>query len=212
MNNFKGKIIDISPEISEETAVYPGDEKYKRHVAMDMNEGANLTLSSITTTLHIGAHTDAPNHYHKKGAGMSDRSLDYYFGPCQVVEVKIKRGVRITLQDIQNVEIMAPRVLFKTSSFIHQHKWNTDFNSLSPELINHLAAKNVKLVGIDTPSIDPDDSKALESHQAVFKNDMSILEGVVLTHVEPGQYFLVALPLKLKAADASPVRAVLLKD
>ena len=77
--------------------------------------------------------------------------------------------------------------------------------------LDFLHSKKVFLVGIDTPSIDPANDKILESHNAVFKNDMSILEGIVLSHVEAGLYELVALPLNILGADATPVRAILLK-
>ncbi len=85
-----------------------------------------------------------------------------------------------------------------------------DFNSLSPELVAWLHGEGVILIGIDTPSVDPLQSKVLESHNALADRDMSVLEGVVLDHVEPGVYTLSALPLRLEGADASPVRAVLL--
>ena len=89
--------------------------------------------------------------------------------------------------------------------------WNEDFASLSPALIDQLASEGVRLVGIDTPSIDPMDSKALPSHHAVARRDLCILEGVVLAGVPDGVYTLMALPLKWMGADASPVRAVLLE-
>ena len=96
-------------------------------------------------------------------------------------------------------------------SFPDPNQWNGDFNSLSPELIEHLSALNVVTVGIDTPSVDPADSKGLESHQALYRHDLAVLEGIILDRVEPGLYTLVALPLPLKDADASPVRAILLE-
>ncbi len=65
------------------------------------------------------------------------------------------------------------------------------------------------LIGLDTPSVDPMTSKALESHHALARRDLAVLEGVVLAHVAPGTYTLIALPLRLEGADASPVRAVL---
>jgi arylformamidase len=102
-------------------------------------------------------------------------------------------------------------VLFKTRSFPNPDRWTSDFASLSPELIEKLAGQGVRLVGIDTPSIDPAEDKALESHQAVLRNDMAILEGIVLDDVAEGEYQLVALPLRIAGADASPVRAVLLR-
>jgi arylformamidase len=205
------EIFDISPEISEKTAVFPGDQAFERGVQLSFEKKDNLLLSWIKTSVHIGAHTDAPNHYHPSGEGMHTRSLENYLGPAQVIEVNIPRGQRILPKDIAHTEISATRVLFKTGSFPDPNKWNDDFNALSPELIHHLSTKGVILAGIDTPSIDPHDSKALESHKAVFQHNMAILEGIVLQEVLPGLYTLLALPLRLKNADASPVRAVLLK-
>lgn len=203
------KIWDISPSISEKTAVFPGDVPYSRSVSMDTQQGQHLTLSSITTTLHIGAHADAGNHYHRDGKGIEARKLETYLGACEVVEVKIPRGARIKPEHIKGRNISAERVLFKTGSFPNPNSWNNDFNSLSPELIEQLADQGVVLVGIDSPSVDPVDSKALESHQALHRRNVAVLEGIVLDQVAEGKYTLVALPLKLEGADASPVRAVL---
>ncbi|MCY4523816.1 MAG: cyclase family protein [Halobacteriovoraceae bacterium] len=202
---------DITPEISKDIAVFPGDTPFKRSVLKDCKAGDAYTLSSIETTVHIGAHTDASNHYHKEGVGISQHSLEYYLGPCQVIEVDIPRGERIKPQDIKE-DISAPRVLFKTNSYPVPNKWNEDFNSLSSELVDFLAHKKVIMVGIDTPSIDPSSAKELVSHLAIFKNKMAILEGIVLDKVLSGVYFLIALPLKIKDADASPVRAILLEQ
>lgn len=202
-------IIDISPEISEGIAVWPGDTPYKREILMDVNQGDSFGLSRITSTLHLGAHTDAPNHY-GTGEGISRRSLNYYFGPCQVVSVSIPKGESVSVSRLP--KIRAPRILFKTGSFPDPENWNNDFCSLCPDLIDFLAKKNVLLVGIDTPSIDPFESQTLDTHRRVKKHNMAILEGVVLGGVKEGLYTLSALPLKLKGADASPVRAVLIND
>jgi arylformamidase len=210
--NSQLEYYDISPEISSDTAVFPGDRAFSRKVSMDFGKGHNLVLSEIHSTVHIGAHVDAPIHYHSKGVAIHQRPLDYYLGSCQVISLKLSRGERIQPKHLKNVAVTARRVLFKTGSFPDPKSWNGDFNSLSPELVNYLAEKNVVLIGIDTPSIDPAEDKALESHQAIFKNDLAILEGIVLDEVPEGHYTLIALPLKLKDADASPVRAVLLKD
>lgn len=207
--NYK-HIIDISPMVSSRLAVFPGDMPYQRNVSMDMNKGDGITLSSITSTVHIGAHADAPSHYSKHGASIEQRSLDLYLGPCQVIRLDtLKAGERIYPSDLGGLKILAPRVLFCTNSFDEEH-WTDDFNSLSPELIEYLHKKGTVLVGIDTPSVDPASSKDLESHAALRKYDLAVLEGIVLKHVSEGLYTLVALPLKFEGADASPVRAVLL--
>lgn len=205
------RIIDISPEISEKIAVFPGDTKFSRQMLLDKKKGDNLTLSSITTTVHLGAHADAPNHYDKKGKGIAARPLDFYLGPCQVIRVKLKPGERILPKHLRKRTIQAPRVLFRTDSFPNPNRWNKNFNGLSPELILELHSKGVRLVGIDTPSIDPADSKELESHAALLACDMAVLEGIVLSEAEEKNYELIALPLRIAGADASPVRAILIE-
>lgn len=200
---------DISPLISADSAVYPGDEPFNRKVVMDMDQGDHLGLSSISTTVHIGAHADAPSHYGVKAEGIEQRDLALYIGGAQVVEVKVRPGERIQVEDVNLSKITEKRVLFKTDSFPDPNQWRNDFNSLSPKLLEKLAHQGVFLVGIDTPSVDPWDSKALESHQMLLAHDMAVLEGLVLKDVPEGVYKLSALPLKIKDADASPVRAAL---
>ncbi len=204
------KIIDISPLISEDLAVWPGDTPYQRQVLMDTDQGDHLGLSKVSTTLHLGAHADAPNHYAPQSVGIDQRSLHPYLGSVQVVRALTPQGERVSWDHLGDFQVQAPRILFKTNSFLRPNSWQEDFCSLSPQLIEKLAQLNVLTVGLDTPSIDPFSSRELESHKVVHKYNMAILEGLVLEDVEPGLYTLVALPLKIKDADASPVRAVLL--
>ena len=204
-------VFDISPELSEETAVFPGDTALSRRMEKDCKKGDSYTLSSIKCSVHIGAHADAPCHYEADGEGIGSRSLEYYLGDCQVIEIPSLHG-RILPEHLDGKEIASSRILFKTGSFPDPCRWRDEFNSLSAELIEMLAAKKVILVGIDTPSIDPAVCKELSAHQAVFRNDMAILEGIVLDSVPEGKYLLVSLPLRIKDADASPVRAVLVGE
>jgi len=202
-------LIDISPVIDPSIGVWPGDTPYVHTVNLDMAAGANITLSDIRTSLHVGAHADAPNHYVEGGADIASRRLELYLGPCVVIHVDIERGERITPNDIIGKPITAPRVLFRTGTFPSHTSWNEDFASLSPELVEHMYEHGVMLLGIDTPSVDPFHSKELEAHRAFAHYDMGVLEGIVLDNVAEGQYELIALPLRLHGADASPVRAVL---
>ncbi len=205
------KYIDISPEISSELSVFPGDKKFKRDVAYDMQKGDHMTLSSMETTLHIGAHADGPCHYQKDGEGIGQRSLDYYMGSCQVIDLSraVRHGGVVIVEDFNNFLIETTRILIKTNTYNH-NVWSSDFVTLSKILLKFLAKNGVKLVGIDTPSIDSADSKDLDCHQFIADKNMAILEGLDLACVEQGKYQLIALPLKIKNADASPVRAVLL--
>ena len=205
------KLIDISPVIGPSIAVWPGDVPFQRKETLSIASGANIDLSSIHTTVHLGAHTDAPSHYVASGEGIGDRDLSFYYGAAQVISVDVGRSERI-LQSHLKVSIQAPRVLFRTGTYPDPNAFNTDFASLSPALIEWLANEGVRMVGIDTPSIDPADSKDLPSHAMVAAHDLAILEGIVLEDVQDGLYTLIALPLRLEGADASPVRAVLVDD
>ena len=125
-----------------------------------------------------------------------------------MIRVAARRGALLTTDAI-SVPISEPRVLLATGTYPDPGTFNTDFTALSPELVDWLAERGVNLVGVDTPSVDPVDSKDLPAHKAFLKNDMYILEGLVLSDVPEGHYELIALPLKLVGFDASPVRATL---
>lgn len=201
-------LYDITPPISELLRVWPGDTPPTREVILDMRRGDSVTLSTLRATVHLGAHADAPNHYGRDGAGIDARGLDYYLGRCQVIHVAVARKTRICIEHLAR-PIDAPRVLFRTGTFPDPNAFNEDFAAVSPSLIEHLSTRGVRLVGIDTPSVDLFDSADLPSHHACLRNDLAILEGLTLAAVPEGVYELIALPLRLVGFDASPVRAVL---
>jgi len=201
-------LYDITPMVSERLQVWPGDIRPRRHVTMDMKRGDHLTLSSFKATVHLGAHADAPSHYGRDAATIDEQILDLYVGPCQVIRVAAPRRGRIA-PDMLRSRIEAERVLIATDTFPDPEHFNEDFAALAPELIEMLHEQGVRLVGIDTPSVDLFDSKDLPTHQACLRCDVAILEGLMLRDVPEGKYELIALPLKLVGFDASPVRAIL---
>jgi arylformamidase len=208
---------DISPPLAESIAVWPGDTTFRRELVAEMGApasgseaGWNLTVSSIRTTVHVGAHADAPNHFTRDGAGIDAVPLSPYRGLCQVIELAKARGSLIVPEDLTGISLRAPRLLFKTGSYPDPQHFNSDFVAFSPELIPWLEARGLLLIGIDTPSIDPFSSKSLPTHHATRRGGgVSILEGLDLSQVRADLYELVALPLRLQGADASPVRATL---
>ncbi|MBY0261921.1 MAG: cyclase family protein [Phycisphaerales bacterium] len=216
-------IYDISPVIGPKLSVWPGDTPFSRNVLCELSKGATVTLSSITATLHLGAHADGPNHYSDPAPGVGERALAYYLGPCQLVDAPVARGSRVRVEDLKLPVggIHAPRVLIRTGTFPSFEHWNTDFAGLTPELIDFLAgcavcAKNPVVagsgaitIGVDTPSVDLQEAKDLIAHKAIARHDMAILEGLALQGVPAGIYELIALPLRLVGMDASPVRAIL---
>ncbi|NOT00599.1 MAG: kynurenine formamidase [Phycisphaerales bacterium] len=202
------RIIDISPPITPELQVWPGDTPPTREILCDMARGDNLTLSTLRSTVHLGAHADGPNHYGHPAPDIAARDLGFYVGRCRVIRARVARDARIG-PDLIPDHLDAPRVLIATGTYPDPTAFNTDFAALSVELVDALHARGVRLVGIDTPSVDLFDSKDLPAHHAFLRHDMAILEGLVLTGVADGCYELIALPLKLVGFDASPVRAVL---
>ena len=142
--------------------------------------------------------------------------LQPYIGPCRVVHAKgfdtpAGSGERVQWAQIAHAFAqttpLPARVLVRTRLAATQ-SWD-NFSALAPELIERLASCGVQLVGLDTPSVDTATSQDLPSHQALLRHDMRVLENLVLDAVPEGDYELIALPLKLTTADASPVRAVL---
>ncbi len=201
-------IYDITPPITPRLQVWPGDTPPAREVLLDMKRGDNITLSTLRATVHLGAHADAPSHYGADAPAIDARNLDDYLGPCQVLRVEVPRNTRVT-PDLLRAQVTAPRVLLATGTYPDPERFNTDFAALSVELVEALHRQGVRLVGVDTPSVDLFDSKDLPAHRAFLRCDMAILEGLVLRDVPEGVYELIALPLRLVGFDASPVRAVL---
>jgi arylformamidase len=190
-----------------------------REILCDLARGDTVTLSTLRATVHLGAHADGPNHYGRNAPGIGERPLHHYLGPCQVIDARATGGLpagalratRVSEAHLATpmASITEPRILLRTGTFPDPTNWNTDFAALSVELVHSLASRGVITIGIDTPSVDLQDSKDLPAHKAILSHDIAILEGLALADVPPGRYELIALPLKLMGFDASPVRAIL---
>src|SRR5262249_23691378 len=154
-------------------------------VLLDMARGDNITLSTLHASVHLGAHADAPSHYGHPAPAIDEHPLDLYVGPCQLIRLPVPPRTRLTSAHLTG-PIRAPPLLFATGTFPGPQHFNEDFAAFSPELIAHLAGQGVRLVGLDTPSVDLFDSKDLPSHHTALKHDVAILEGLVLKDVAEG--------------------------
>jgi len=203
------RIWDISPPVHAGTPVFPGDTPYQQRWAASIGPGCPVNVSEITLSPHVGAHADAPLHYAPDGATIGEVDLTPFLGPCRVIHA-IARGPLIEWAHIEHaLADLPPRVLVRTYQRAPVEQWHGALAGYAPATIERLAALGVTLVGIDTASIDPADSKTLDSHQVIRRMNLRVLENLVLDDVPEGDYELIALPLKLVSADASPVRAVL---
>jgi len=200
---------DISPPVLAGSPVFPGDTPYSQRWAATLTPDCPVNVSAITMSPHVGAHADAPLHYDPQGEAIGVVSLEPFLGPCRVIHA-IGRGPLVLWEHIAHaLADLPPRVLVRTYERMPQDRWDGALAAYAPETVERLADLGVRLIGIDTASIDPADSKALDSHQVIRRRDMRVLENLVLDAVPEGDYELIALPLKLTQADASPVRAVL---
>jgi arylformamidase len=203
------RLWDISPPVQEGAPVFPGDTPYQQRWAASIAPCCPVNVSTLTLSPHVGAHADAPLHYDPRGAAVGALDLDPYLGPCRVVHA-IGRGPLVTWQHLAHaLRGLPPRVLVRTYERAPVERWDPALAAFAADTMERLADAGVRLVGIDTASIDPADSKTLDSHQVIRRRGMRVLENLVLDDVPEGDYELIALPLKLMTADASPVRAIL---
>jgi arylformamidase len=203
-------IYDITRTVTPTTAVWPGDASYNVATVLDLAQGSSVNLTTISLSPHTGTHADAYFHYTAMGAHPSAMPLDAYIGRAKVVTVS-KRDGALLPEDFAQVDMTDVQRLL-----IHSHvsdlpddQWASEFPYLSIELIEWLAGYGVRLIGLDSPSVDAFDSTGLPCHHAIKAHGMVNLELLTLRGVPDGDYELIALPLNLDLACGSPVRAIL---
>jgi len=202
------RLWDISPPVLPGSPVFPGDAPFQQQWACTIGADCPVNVATLSLSPHTGAHADAPLHYSPDGAAVGALDLAPYLGPCRVVHA-IGCGPLITWQHLAHaLADLPPRVLVRTYATAPT-TWDGQLSAFAPDTVARLADAGVVLIGIDTASIDPADSKALPSHQVIRQRNVRVLENLALDAVPEGDYELIALPLKLMTADASPVRAVL---
>jgi len=202
-------IWDISPPVDATSPVFPGDTAYRQQWAAEIGPDCPVNVSAITLSTHVGAHADAPLHYDPQGVAAGALPLEPYLGHCRVIHA-IDASPLIELAHVQHaLADVPPRVLIRTYRRFPVDQFDSALIGVDPRLVHALADRGVALIGLDSASLDPADSKALPSHQAIRARGVRVLENLLLDDVPEGDYELIALPLKLVTADASPVRAIL---
>jgi arylformamidase len=203
------ELIDISPPLRVGMGVFPGDATYQVSQTFSIGPGCPVNVGSIAMSTHCGAHADAPLHYDSRGASIDQLELGDFIGPARVIDAR-GAGPLCRFEEIAAaLDGAPPRLLFRLMDRLDPMLWPTGFRALAAEAIEQLAARGTRLIGVDVPSVDPETSKELPSHMACNRHDIRIVENLMLADVAPGDYELIALPLKLQGLDAAPVRAVL---
>jgi len=203
------KIYDISIPISPSMPVYPGDPSVSVEKVLQMSNGDVANVTHLSFGTHTGTHIDAPHHFVDGAMTVDEIPLNLLIGRARVVEIT---APVITAQVLGEVDFTADaRVLFKTrNSYLWKSSdFVTDFVYLTKDAAEHLVEKGIKVVGIDYLSVEQFNFKTPDAHRTLLGSGAIIIEGLNLSEVEPGDYELICLPLKIEKGDGAPARAVL---
>jgi arylformamidase len=202
-------LIDISPSLRVGISVFPGDAAFQVAQTFAIGPDCPVNVAEIAMSTHCGAHADAPLHYDPKGTSIDELDLVDFIGPARVIDARGTNPLCGFEEIAAALGGAPPRLLFRLMDRLDPMVWPAGFRALAPEAVKRLALGGTRLIGVDVPSVDPETSKDLPSHMVCRAHDLRIIENLVLADVEPGDYELIALPLKLAGLDAAPVRAVL---
>lgn len=200
--------IDISQPLNNTLAHWPGDTAFHYDTPLTKDMTGSVNIGRIQTSTHVGTHVDAPFHYLNEGERIIDLELERFIGRCQVIDMGHAPAINelvLKEKDITQTE----RLLIRTSLPNRPDRFPSEVTPITPDGAAYMASLGVKLVGVDSPSVDPVTSKDLPGHHALNRHDIYILENVMLDDVAEGYYELIALPLPLEEADGSLVRAVI---
>lgn len=204
------QIFDITRPITPSMAVWPGDTPFSARVVMEMSGGASVNLTTLTLSSHTGTHADAPYHFINDDLTIEKVPPGAYVGPATVVTIRRAAGP-LTPADFPGLDWgkVERLLIHSAASAIPHDQFPTEIVYPSPELANFMGRYGIVLFGSDAPSMDDLNSKTLPGHNALRRNRIAILEGLLLNGVPDGNYELIALPLKIEGGDGSPVRAIL---
>jgi arylformamidase len=187
-------IYDISQELFS-GRVYPGDLPPTYDRVSDMKKGDLYNLTNLSLGAHNATHVDAPFHFYEDGRTVGEIELSKCIGPCTVIDLKDITGHNLRAQ----LKACHKRLLIKGSTVI------------TLELAKIFNEFEILLIGVESQSVGPEGSP-LQVHLELLGKEVILLEGIRLNEVEPGDYFLLAAPLKLGGCDGAPCRAVLIEN
>lgn len=202
--------IDITQPFHNTIATWPGDTAFYFELAYSKEDTGSVNIGRFTTSTHTGTHADAPYHFDVNAPTIDQIDVNIYIGKALVIDLTEQREIGVEhLRSINFREVK--RVLFKFNKEVEIESFPVSVPIIHPEIAPFLKEKGIVLVGVDIPSVDALDSKALDTHHALYRNGIHIIENLMLQHVTPGLYDFIGLPLHIEGADGAPVRAVIRK-
>jgi arylformamidase len=210
------KILDISVPISDRLPVWPGDPQIVLEHYRTISEGNTSNDSRIACSVHSGTHVDAPAHFIENGATVDELPLDILIGAATVIELSEADIITPEILEAQDLPLQTRRLLFKTKNSAlwtdPGHRFNADFVALSSAAAGWIVKRGIDLVGTDYLSIQMFKDTGPLTHRILLEAGVIIVEGLDLRKIQPGNYQLVCLPIKLAGIEGAPARAVLIEE
>jgi arylformamidase len=197
-----GRIYDITRPLAPGSVVYPGDivPRFRQR------DHGQYLVTDIRLSTHSGTHIDAPAHYFDDGASIDQVPLASLMGWCRVVDLSgVDRA--IVPSDLEG-KLGGPDKLLMKTPFSEQFEFEENYPALTPEAAEFLAVAGITCIGTDTPSIEEFGGNG-DVHRTLLSNGTIIIELLDLHEVREGDYWMIALPLRLRGLDGSPCRALL---
>ena len=202
--------IDISVPLYNGMPHWPGDPSVEIGRFSSIAEGGVANTSRMSCCVHVGTHMDAPLHFVPNGKSIADMPFSATMGPARVIAIEDERQIRAAELERHGIE-RGERLLFRTRN--SERCWSAtefvrDFVSISADAACFLAARAPACVGVDYLSVGAFEGDGVETHQALLGAGIFLIEGLNLAQVEPGNYELICLPLRILDGDGAPARAI----
>jgi arylformamidase len=204
------RLRDISVGLSASTPEWPGDTPWSCGWTATIANESSVNLSSVTSSPHVGTHADAPLHVRDGWPGSHELPLEAFYGPVAVIDVSEMKGeIGFDLIEPLIASYSLERLMLKTGCSVATGSFPDEWPSLTESCARTLIGLGLRLLAVDAPSVDLRDSKSLAVHKMLFQGNACIIENLDLRRTPPGEYELIAFPVKMMALDAAPLRAIL---
>ena len=209
------EIVDITAPVSPRSVMWPGDEPPSQEFTSHTDRGDANTVSRWSLSAHTGTHVDARMHFIPGGWSMEELDLGRCVGPCRVVDLTHVEG-HISRADLETAGVAGTvRLLLKTRNseqgLLDRYPFEQGYAAISRQAAEYLVEIGAETVGVDYLSVEPFEDAEFNTHRTLLGADVVLLEGLVLADVEPGEYVLACLPIKLAGSDGAPARAILMR-
>jgi len=206
--------IDISVPIQTGMVHWPGDSDIAISKLSEISKGAVCNVSHLSCSVHTGTHMDAPLHFLPDGKSMDSLAFDATIGPARVIEISDPHSIK---PEALRKERLKPgeRILFKTQNSAKAWKsteFAKNFVFISKGAAALLAKAKIRTVGVDYLSVGGFFEDGVETHHALLRAGVWIIEGLNLQKLKAGRYELICLPIKVAGADGAPARALVRKS